>query len=318
MESPLTMPPPLAADDLATLARAKGALEREPLAIKLAGAVGAPIERLMARLPQMAHESLSEATRRALDKCLQAALASFSAGSEATPAKKPRDAWHKLAVATTGAAGGAFGLIALPAELPLTTTLMFRSICDIARSEGEDLRALETQLQCLAVFGLGGGAATGAPRPVATRQAPRAGQSHRGTSFEAENGGAARRFLERHATAAEDADFGYFIARGALAQAVSKASSELASKSVASHSAPALLRLMNSITARFSVQVSEQAAAKSIPAIGAVLGALVNTVFIDHFQQTAHGHFAIRRLERQYGTDAVRAAYQAIDLSSLG
>ena len=71
------------------------------------------------------------------------------------------------------------------------------------------------------------------------------------------------------------------------------------------------MRLMNAIAARFSAQVSEQVAAKSIPAIGAVLGAVVNTVFIDHFQQTAHGHFTVRRLERLYGSAAVEAAYRA-------
>ncbi len=276
----------LTADDQAALECAKRVLERAPLAMKLAGAVGAPVERLMARLPEAAHETIAEAARRALDKCLQAALASLAirdeaggpvpSASQASP--KPRDGWHKLAVATTGAAGGAFGLLALPAELPVTTTLMFRSICDIARSEGEDLRSIETQLQCLSVFGLGGGA------------------------------------LSKREKASEDAEFGYFVARGALAQTISKASSDFASKSVASHGTSALLRLMNAIAARFSVQVSEQVAAKSIPAIGAVLGALVNTVFIDHFQQTAHGHFAIRRLERRYGTEIVQAAYRQATL----
>ncbi len=101
--------------------------------------------------------------------------------------EKPSNLLHKFAVATTGAAGGAFGLFALPVELPVTTTLMFRSICDMARSEGEDLTSIDTQLQCLTVLGMGG------------------------TS-----------------TADDDADFGYFIMRGALAQAVSKASSEIA------------------------------------------------------------------------------------------
>jgi hypothetical protein len=271
----------LTADDLADLARAKRALEREPLAMKLAGAVGAPIERLIMRLPEAAHESVAEATRRALDRCLQAALASFGSANETT-ARKSRDVWHKLAVATTGAAGGAFGFVALPAELPLTTTLMFRSICDVARSEGEDLSALETRLQCLAVFGLGGGA------------------------------------LRRYERSADDeADFGYFITRGALAQAISKASTGVTAKGVASQGTPALMKLINTIAARFSVQVSEQVAAKSIPVLGAALGAVVNTVFIDHFQQTAHGHFAIRRLERRYGRDAILTAYQAIELSPL-
>jgi hypothetical protein len=277
--------PQLAPDDVATLARAKYVLERQPLAMKLAGAVGMPIERLLARLPAGAHDTIADATRRALDASLRAAVATLGAptladdegiAASAAPSVKPRDWLHKLAVATTGAAGGAFGLFALPAELPLTTTLMFRSICDIARSEGENLQDAEARLQCLAIFGMGGD------------------------------------------TQDEEADFGYFIARGAFAQAISKASSELASKGVAAHGAPALMRLMNAIAARFSAQVSEQVAAKSIPALGAVLGAAVNTVFIDHFQQMAHGHFAIRRLERRYGGPAVQAAYLAIEPASIG
>jgi hypothetical protein len=78
------------------------------------------------------------------------------------------------------------------------------------------------------------------------------------------------------------------------------------------------LRLLNTIASRFSVQVSEQIAAKSIPAIGAVLGAMVNTVFMDHFQLVAHGHFTVRRLERQYGPEQVKSAYQAIDIALDG
>lgn len=278
--------PSLNSDDLSALALAKRALETQPLAMKLAGAVGTPIERVLARLPAGAHDTIADATRRALDASLRAAVATLGApkpsiaesddGPRGSRLAKPRDWLHKVAVATTGAAGGAFGLLALPAELPVTTTLMFRSICDIARSEGEDLREAEARLQCLAVFGMGG-----------------------------------------H-TEDEEADFGYFIARGALAQAISKASSELASKGVAAHGAPALVRLMNTIAARFSAQVSEQVAAKSIPAIGAVLGAAVNTVFIDHFQQTAHGHFAVRRLERRYGSEAVQTAYRAIESTTTG
>lgn len=281
----VAVPTTLTEADRAALARAKEALEHQPLAMKLAAAVGAPIERLIERLPASAHDTVAAATRIALEKCLNAALASVGKSGQQSapgPLKPARDLWHKVAVATTGAAGGAFGLVALPAELPVTTALMFRSICDIARSEGEDLNSAETRLQCLSVFGLGGGPA---------RQA---------------------------GVDDEDADFGYFIARGALAQTISKASSELASKGMAAPGASALMRLTNAIAARFSVQVSEQVAAKSIPAIGAVLGALVNTAFIDHFQQTAHGHFAVRRLERQYGAELVRLAYQAIERSDRG
>jgi EcsC protein family len=56
----------------------------------------------------------------------------------------------------TGCVGGFFGPLALPIELPLTTTLMLRSIADIARAEGEDMSGLEAKLACLEVFALGG------------------------------------------------------------------------------------------------------------------------------------------------------------------
>lgn len=110
------------------------------------------------------------------------------------------------------------------------------------------------------------------------------------------------------------ADLGYFIVRGALAQSVSRATSEIAAKGLSSHGSTALLKFVQTIASRFSVQVSEQVAAKSIPAIGAVLGAMVNTVFIDHFQQMAHGHFTVRRLERKYGSAMVERAYQTIEV----
>jgi hypothetical protein len=35
-------------------------------------------------------------------------------------------------------------------------------------------------------------------------------------------------------------------------------------------------------------------------------------MFLDHFQDMARGHFAIRRLERTCGPDAVHAAYEAL------
>ena len=52
--------------------------------------------------------------------------------------------------------GGFFGPLAVLAELPVTTTLMLRSIADIARSEGEDLADVQTRLACFQVFALGG------------------------------------------------------------------------------------------------------------------------------------------------------------------
>jgi hypothetical protein len=53
-------------------------------------------------------------------------------------------------------------------------------------------------------------------------------------------------------------------------------------------------------------------AAQAVPVIGAFGGAVVNYAFIDHFQDIARGHFTVRRLERIYGRDEVRRAYERI------
>ena len=242
--------------------------------MKLTGMLGAPVEKMIARLPDFATGKINDATQLALRKCLNIALRTLGKppGPDAEP-DKPSNLLHKLAVATTGAAGGAFGFLALPVELPVTTTLIFRSVCDIARSEGED-PPVDTQLQCW---------------PCSAWAATRT--SRKRTPISA------------------------ISCCAALAQAISKASSDITTKGIAAHSSAAVFKLVQTVASRFSVQVTEQMAAKSIPAIGAVLGATVNTLFIDHFQQMAHGHFTVRRLERKYGSVAVKAAYQAIDAS---
>jgi hypothetical protein len=65
------------------------------------------------------------------------------------------------------------------------------------------------------------------------------------------------------------------------------------------------------VATRFGVVVSERSAASALPVLGAVGGATVNMLFMNHFQRVAHGHFVIRRLERQYGPAVVRKLYAA-------
>ena len=51
---------------------------------------------------------------------------------------------------------------------------------------------------------------------------------------------------------------------------------------------------------------------QAIPIIGAATGALINTLFIEHFQNMARGHFTVRRLEKIYGAEPVRLAYESL------
>lgn len=177
---------------------------------------------------------------------------------------------HTAAVMTTGALGGTFGLAALWAELPVTTAIMFRSIADIARSKGEELGNADTVLQCVQVFALG---------------------SNR--------------------SRADDAvETTYFGTRVALSRTVSEALQHLATKGAAGSSAPALIRLSNAVAARFGVVVSQKVMAQALPVLGAIGGAGINALFMTHFQQVADAHFAIRQLERRYGAEAVRHAWE--------
>jgi hypothetical protein len=105
------------------------------------------------------------------------------------------------------------------------------------------------------------------------------------------------------------AETGYWAVRAGLAKAMAEAAGYLARRGVVDSSAPALVRLVSSIGARFGVVVSEEVAAKAIPLVGAASGTLVNILFINHFQDMARGHFIVRRLEARHGLEAVREAY---------
>ncbi len=133
------------------LQRAKQLLEQQSLAMRMASAVGTPIEKLFTALPPGAGEIINGATRKALDAAARTAVT----GMTDTPKAAAR--WmHTLAVASAGAVGGAFGLATIAIELPVSTIIMLRSIADIARSEGHAVSSPAVQLACLEVFALGG------------------------------------------------------------------------------------------------------------------------------------------------------------------
>jgi hypothetical protein len=105
------------------------------------------------------------------------------------------------------------------------------------------------------------------------------------------------------------ANSGYFAVRGLLAKSVAEAARFVIDRGVLAEGAPVLVRLIAQIASRFGVVVTQKLAAQAVPFIGAVGGAAVNYAFIDHFQEVARAHFIVRRLERRYGKDTVRTAY---------
>src|SRR5262245_5647986 len=140
------------AAEMRELRRARQLLERGSFAVRLAELVGHPVEKGLTLLPGDARQRLQALTENALRKTLDTALATLTS----TARRPASERLHRAATFATGAVGGLFGLGGLAVELPVTTALMFRSIADIARSEGHDLAAPETRLACLQVFALGG------------------------------------------------------------------------------------------------------------------------------------------------------------------
>jgi uncharacterized YccA/Bax inhibitor family protein len=112
------------------------------------------------------------------------------------------------------------------------------------------------------------------------------------------------------ARSAGAAESSYFAVRGLLATSITEAARFIAERGVVEEGAPILVRFVAQIAARFGVVVSQKLAAQTLPIVGALGGAAVNYAFIAHFQDVAHGHFTIRRLERTYGKEVVRAAYE--------
>jgi len=105
---------------------------------------------------------------------------------------------------------------------------------------------------------------------------------------------------------------GYYASRAFLGRLTADASALLLERGLANVSASMVSGLVAEIAARFGIVVSERAAASAIPVLGAVGGATINVIFMNHFQRVAHGHFAVRRLERHYGPHVVREAYEEL------
>jgi hypothetical protein len=147
------MPAGLTRRETEDLKRAIACLEGSRFAQRLTDVIGRPVAALSLGLPLPARRIVAYASERALRGALKLALRTIDLRRSAGPSANRA---HKFAAAASGAVGGAFGLAALPVELPLSTTILLRSIAEIARDEGEDLSAPQAALACIEVFGLGG------------------------------------------------------------------------------------------------------------------------------------------------------------------
>jgi hypothetical protein len=154
---------------------------------------------------------------------------------------------------------------------------MLRMIAEIAREEGEDLADPRVRLACLEVFALG----------------------HTGLA------------------APDGAEGGYFALRVLLARGLALAADTLVRKGAAHSSSALMHRALAPIVAGFTAHVSQKLALRGVAVIGAAGGAAVNLAFIEQYHGLARRHFAVRRLERAYGAEAVRSEYDQLKAAQI-
>lgn len=273
---------PLTPDQVAFVEKAVEHLEFPSLIVRITNQLGKPLESGIERLPAPMKNLITSGSQKAIEKALGAALQTLpsvkpaTSFDEATKISRRGALAHGAGSAAIGALGGFFGLPALMIELPVVTTVLLRSMAEIAGQFGEPLDDRRIQLECLSLFSYG---------------AP-----------------------SENDDAVESAYFGARLGFAALLdQSVKFVAGKTAQeilRAVQHRSAPALVTFIVKIASRFEIVVGEKAIAQLVPGIGAGAGAAINLAFSEHYTQLARCHFGLRRLERECGEAAVRDVYE--------
>lgn len=260
-------------EDLIILKQSKNNLENIGFIMRGVNYLGDKLENTVNYLPGFIQKRVSKIVHAILLKVIKANLVTMY--KEKT-FKKPKSLIYKTTVTASGVGFGFFGFAGFSADLLITTKMMMRSILDIARSKGEDIHSIESQLECLSVFALGGsskdddGLETGY---YAIRYGLRTAMNS-SSKYIAENG--LKKMLNSIATGTP------------------------------------MMQFVAKIASRYEIAAIEKFAAEGIPVAGAIGGGTLNLIFINHFQKIAEAHFSIRQLERKYGEKMVKEIYLTV------
>lgn len=129
--------------------------------VKLSGMLGNKVEDALKVVPEGWQDSIHDAADFALRSAYFAASSAHADDASDTYLNRALalmsgERWHKVASSVSGAIGGAGGMATTTADLVATTTLVMRSLQEIAASYGEDIESEDVRVACLAVFGFGG------------------------------------------------------------------------------------------------------------------------------------------------------------------
>lgn len=263
----------ISSEDLKTLTNSKSKLENIGLIMQGLNFVGSGIEKATKLIPASIEKKIGEKTNSILMGVIKVNLITMSKDKMKS---LPKNKTYKFAVTASGVGFGFLGFAGFFFDLAITTKIIMRTIIDIARSKGEDLNEVETQLACLEVFALGGKSKNddGLETSYYATRSALAGSIKSASKYVAENG--AKATVEKLATGTP------------------------------------MMQLVAKIASRFEVATIEKFAAEGLPVVGAIGGGTINLVFIHHFQKMADAHFTIRQLERKYGEELIREKYNEI------
>ncbi len=258
-------------------------LEHPSLLIRLANSVGRPVELAVRKLPVRHQRKIQSATEAALRRGLQEVTRTIPLRRAKGDTSQTIGRWHTAASFGVGAAGGFFGMLSLPVELPITTAIILRSIAQIAHESGMDLNDPQTQLECLYILSLGS---------PASKSDDALGSA-------------------------------YWTSRTAFAKLTRDAAAYLAQKTqrqltmeLQKNVAPIVTKLLSRIAARFNVVVSEKMLVEAVPVLGAIGGGVINATFTNYFSQAARYHFGLRALESKHGRSEVERFSQTLPRAS--
>ncbi len=118
--------------------------------------IAGSLESVGHRIFGVAWDTVQDKAREAIEEVLWKAhdFATIGIGAHGE-----KDSWiwmNRLAASASGAATGFAGLPGLLIDIPVTTSLMLRSIAEIARDHGEDIASEDGKRACLEVLAQGG------------------------------------------------------------------------------------------------------------------------------------------------------------------
>lgn len=149
-EPDANLPAPFRPDAALTAAAEEYLAARSRLMAALEG-VGRTIQLGLARLPPGAQERVAAAAREGLGLAWRVAVTGLERG-----ARPESPGAYRIGGALSGALGGFGGFATTLAELPVTTTLIMRSVADVARARGLELNDPAVREACMEVFAFGG------------------------------------------------------------------------------------------------------------------------------------------------------------------